>query len=228
VVFFVVYPNSKIVFASAIKSAHKPFLYHALGVALGGTVHECDLTGKDIDGMAEILLHKESQGPYRSFRTSAQNHTNPLRQSSSVFRSGKRLSAPLVREAERQKRQKSLDDSLAGIPEDAEQERERLRQSALTFGTGPLPALDTLEIKVANDPLKCGDLDHDKIVGQFSFAKYSFDGPNLGEGLRDLVKYGMASPKLPDCLSQLSSLGKNRFTLTPEGLQPSRETPEKS
>ncbi|KAK3704033.1 hypothetical protein QZH41_017973, partial [Actinostola sp. cb2023] len=197
-VYFVHYPLSPYIMMTSIKAAHKQYIFQVLLDVLGcNNIKELDLTGKDVQSLANVVLNRRSQGHFSEYRLN-QVDDNPLLQGSHAKKRNQG-------EAE-----ETTDIRLVEENKLENDSKEKWMENA--FGSrNKQPVLEHVKFTMETSFRGTHSLDFNKKSFRCS-AK--FEGPSVIEGIKNLGKAGKADLPLPSHLTNIHSSSRNHFTLT--------------
>eukprot|EP00040_Diaphanoeca_grandis_P007900 m.42838 g.42838 ORF g.42838 m.42838 type:complete len:357 (-) comp19228_c0_seq2:27-1097(-) len=195
--FCVYLPRSPYVLVTAIKKAHKDYIAQALVSTFNcKKIEEIELTGKDADSLADMLLNQQSQGMFRDFRL-GEKDTNPLARSLSVPKTSKRP---------------RIDDIHTNVlVEDKEISEKRADECVQVFGKSANPTMEKVELQLTTRYQ--GGEKYANVQGEFG-CKIKLEGTSVIDGLKELTSAGIAVAPLPKVLAELHSTAKNVFVLS--------------
>ncbi len=126
---FVYHPHSRYLFCTPILKKNEQYLMKALGAAFDCSLQSARLSGRDLDGLKELLLNQHSQGRYRVLRHT-HAHSDPL---------DRRRAAP----------KSNLDADIEFmLASDANVASQRSNEAALVFGEHKQPVLNSISFDV--------------------------------------------------------------------------------
>ncbi|KAF9433966.1 hypothetical protein BGZ76_008745 [Entomortierella beljakovae] len=201
IIYFIWFINSEYLLGGTIKAEWKDFISEALLRLFRATgIEEWPLFGKSPASLAELLLHKDSQGPHSKYRLN-QVDDNPL------------AGSPKKRKVEdsHQKYAKGMKDIRA---EDESKIALRDRFVASEFGPNPQPSLHRVDIQI-NLPYtsEAKDFNLGRLTKQPFPIKVVLEGPNVLEGIKNLIPQGIAHNPMPKFLTELHSMSSNTITV---------------
>lgn len=199
VIYMIHHPCSQYIIISKVKVSHRDYLMQALLCTLQcSEIKELQLSGKSVDSLADMVLHKQSQGGFAQYRLN-KVHTNPLTNKKS------------------RKRKASSEIDVYDIAVQYENSKDKAQQEKHTqevFGAHRQPKLQKLEYRLEtrfrgvhfapamalrkDEPFRCN---------------VKFEGPSVLEGIKGLGSKGLAIYPLPYHISNVHSLAKNHFVL---------------
>ncbi|KAF9109464.1 hypothetical protein BGX27_007582 [Mortierella sp. AM989] len=201
VVYFIWFINSEYLLGATIKAEWKDFIMEALlRLFRASGIEEWPLTGKSPTSLAELLLHKDSQGSHSRYRLN-QLDDNPL----SGTTKKRKLEDP------HQKYTRGMGDIRA---EDQVKIASRDRFVAADFGPNPQPSLNRVDLQI-NLPYTAGakDFNLGRLTKQSFPIKVVLEGSNVIEGIKSLIPLGVAQNPMPKFLTDLHSMGSNSITV---------------
>ncbi|XP_022107534.1 centromere protein N-like [Acanthaster planci] len=196
VVYMVHHPHSQYIILSSIRVSHKDFVMQALLNSLHcSEIREIQLTGRDLDSLASLALHSNSQGWFSQFRLGQVDH-NPLSKAPS------------------RKRKASTDVSDSDIVFENQADKEQREQQILhAFGSNEQPKLQKIEYRLETR-FRGSEFAPAMALRKEPFhCKVKFEGSSVLEGIKELGKVGLTSLPLPHHLGNVHSLAKNHFVL---------------
>ncbi|KAF9976230.1 hypothetical protein BGZ73_008937 [Actinomortierella ambigua] len=202
IAYFIWFSNSDYLIHAGMKAEWREFILEAfVRLFKAAKIEEWPLTGKSPTSLAELLLHRESQGQYSRYRL-GQVDDNPL------LHTPAKRKAPTVAD----KFSRGMDDIE---PENLDQIVTRESQIAQEFGPNIQPALPKVRIGL-DLPYTTSSKDFD--LGRLTRRAFPIsvvlEGSNVIEGIKELVSLGIAEDPLPTFLSELHSMAKNSFTVS--------------
>jgi hypothetical protein len=187
------HPHSDFVVLTRLRSVvAKSFSNVLRDASSARSVTPLNIENRSAAALCEVLLNQDSQGPFRKYRLN-QVDANPLEEDST-----KALLA---------KRPRSASTSEPGIREDTKSLEKRRRDADDTFGSGPQPALQTVEFDITA-PFGGGARVEEPVRMKVTLA-----GSNVLQALPQLMRTGLLQAPLPDFLSRLPSAGVSKLTL---------------
>ncbi|KAG0212092.1 hypothetical protein BGX28_006853 [Mortierella sp. GBA30] len=202
IVYLIWFTNSEYLLSTTVKAEWKDFIMEALlRLFKANEVEEWPLSGKSPESLAALLLQKESQGALSRYRLN-QLDDNPL----STTPKKRKIEDP------HQKYAKGAQDIRA---EDMSRIAIRDRTIASEFGPNTQPSLSRVDIQL-NLPYtdKAKDFELGRLNRQPFPMKVIFEGPNVIEGIKNLIPLGMADPiGMPKFLTELHSMATNSLTV---------------
>ncbi|KAF9366158.1 hypothetical protein BGX34_005709 [Mortierella sp. NVP85] len=201
IIYFIWFMESEYLLGATIKAEWKDFVLEALlRVFKASGIDERPLTGKIPISLGELLLNKDSQGSYSRYRLN-QIDSNPL------------SSIPQKRKPEdlHQRYAKGMRDIQA---EDMDRIAARDRVVATEFGSNPQPCLNRVDLQL-NLPYttKSKDFNLGRLTKQPFPIKVVLEGPNVIEGIKNLVPLGVAKNPMPSFLTELHSMATSSLTV---------------
>ncbi|KAF9202813.1 hypothetical protein BGZ49_007061 [Haplosporangium sp. Z 27] len=163
-------------------------------------IDEWPLTGKSPTSLAELLLHKDSQGSHSRYRLN-QLDDNPLSSASKK----RKLEDP------HENYTKGMQDIRA---EDEMKIASRDRFVAADFGPNPQPSLHRVDLQInlpytaEAEGFKLG-----RLTKQPFPMKIVLEGSNVIEGIKSLIPLGIAQNPMPKFLTELHSMGSNSISV---------------
>ncbi|KAI1317807.1 hypothetical protein EDD11_007829 [Mortierella claussenii] len=201
IVYFVWFINSEYLLGVTIKAEWRDFIMEALlRTFKGNEIEDWPLTGKSPKSLADLLLHKDSQGSHSRYRL---NHLddNPL---STVLKKRK-PEDPL------EKYTHGMQDIRA---EDMNKIATRDRFVATEFGPNEQPSLHKVDLQL-NLPFTTESVDFSlgRLTRQPFPIKVVLEGSNVIEGIKQLIPLGVAQNPMPKFLTELHSIASNNLTV---------------
>ncbi|KAF9355075.1 hypothetical protein BGX26_007011 [Mortierella sp. AD094] len=201
VVYFIWFISSEYLLGATIKTEWKDFILEALlRLFKASGIEEWPLTGKSPTSLAELLLHRDSQGPHSRYRLN-QLDDNPL--------SG----APKKRKLEdpHEKYTRGMQD-IRTVDEAKIASRDRF--VAADFGPNPQPNLHRVDLQI-NLPYttEAKDFRLGRLTKQPFPIKVVLEGSNVIEGVKSLIPLGIAQNPMPKFLTELHSMGSNSINI---------------
>ncbi|KAF8982132.1 hypothetical protein BGZ46_001739 [Entomortierella lignicola] len=186
---------------ATIKAEWKDFIMEALlRLFRASGIDEWPLTGKSPTSLAELLLHKDSQGSHSRYRLN-QLDDNPLSSASKK----RKLEDP------HENYTKGMQDIRA---EDEMKIASRDRFVAADFGPNPQPSLHRVDLQInlpytaEAEGFKLG-----RLTKQPFPMKIVLEGSNVIEGIKSLIPLGIAQNPMPKFLTELHSMGSNSISV---------------
>ncbi|RUS22573.1 kinetochore protein CHL4 like-domain-containing protein [Jimgerdemannia flammicorona] len=208
VVYLVHFPNSEyLLCGGSIKAEIKAYVVQVLLRVFHATdLDEQDLQGRQIRTLSQLLLHRDSQGPWSRYRLD-QVDANPLDYHGKLKRtrlgeetSGREETYVLEEERDRI------------VPEEREVVEGRLAEVGEKFGWNVVNGVEKVDVKLAL-PF------HETPTSLTDFTMHiRFEGPNVMEGIRRLIPLGVAVAPLPEWLVEMPSVAANKIVVGRDGI----------
>ncbi|XP_066290072.1 centromere protein N-A-like [Branchiostoma lanceolatum] len=194
IVHMVYYPASPYIFTSTMKAEYKKYIIQALLLTLGYSKAQfMDLSGRDVESLAELAKRKHSQ------------------KGSSKVRHNQEDASPESQTSRKRRKQDEKSENEDVIPEDAEDRQWREDYTRETFGDEPQPILENVTYKLQAS-FKHGGVAPSMDDQPFHMT-VKFSGSNVLEGMKALGPAGIAEPPFPSYLESLPHVGKNTILL---------------
>ncbi|XP_038069493.1 centromere protein N-A-like [Patiria miniata] len=196
VVYMVHHPHSQYLIMSSIKVSHKDFVMQALLNSLHcSEIREIQLTGRDLDSLAALALHSNSQGWFSQFRL-GQVDSNPLSKGPS------------------RKRKASSDVPDTDVVFENQKDKDHREQQILhAFGSNRQPKLQKIEYKLETRFRGFEFAPAMSLHKEPFHCRVKFEGSSVLEGIKELGRAGLTALPLPHHLANVHSLAKNHFVL---------------
>ncbi|KAF9171550.1 hypothetical protein BGX21_007962 [Mortierella sp. AD011] len=201
VVYFIWFISSEYLLGATIKAEWKDFILEALlRLFKASGIEEWPLTGKSPTSLAELLLHRDSQGPHSRYRLN-QLDDNPL----SGALKKRKLQDPHEKYTRGMQDIRTIDEAKIAS---------RDRFVAANFGPNPQPNLHRVDLQI-NLPYttEAKDFRLGRLTKQPFPIKVVLEGSNVIEGVRSLIPMGIAQNPMPKFLTELHSMGSNSISV---------------
>lgn len=193
---------------SPLKGEYREYLYRSLVKALDCLeIREWNLSGTNASSLEDLLLNRDSQGPYARFRL-GEVDMNPL----------------ALSQSDPMKRLRSKEDPSYPLIQLAAEDRAHLQRTISLvenqFGSMRLPSVNRVDFDVNTSFRGKPKTESIKLnmTGTFPF-KCRFEGMNVIEGLKNLCLQDIMMAPLPAYLSDIHSNAMNTFTITDASLE---------
>ncbi|KAG0231758.1 hypothetical protein BGW41_002110 [Actinomortierella wolfii] len=202
IAYFIWLSNSDFLLHAGVKAEWREYIFEAFTrLFKAEKIEEWPLSGKIPSSLAELLLHRESQGYFSMYRLD-QVDNNPLLHMPAKRKAPSPTDSPL----------RNMEDIE---PENNEEISNREVQVAQEFGSNTQPALSKVNIRL--------DLPYTANSKSYALGRLTkrvfpvsvvLEGSNVIEGIKELVPLGIAEDPLPSFLSELHSMAKNSLTVS--------------
>ncbi|RKP11749.1 centromere protein Chl4/mis15/CENP-N [Piptocephalis cylindrospora] len=207
-------PGGQWALASGMSPRTRPALLQALTMALGcSVITPHPLEGRSLKSLQELLLQPMAQGPWGALKPEVALETNPL------------VHPRIPNSFSSQGCMDNHDEKTLSSKASRDKRRRMLAATRL-YGTLPLPTLESLQwhTELPIQPASSNSPESSTVTPDGPIRmSVSLNGPSVLQGLREMVREGVAEPSLPPYLAEIHTLSMNKdWTVRSTGITHSK------